>query len=68
MFYDNVGIQYALFNMHIILMITLPPYHPGFNSTELVFNTLLQRLSGERDRYNCLDANNFFDAVKKENE
>ena len=64
-FGNNVGIQDALFNVHGILMITLPPYHREFNPTELVYNTLLQRLSGERARYNCLDANEFLDAIKK---
>ena len=47
-------------------MITLPPYHPDFNPTELVFNTILQRLSGKRARYNSLDADDFLDAIKIE--
>ena len=40
-------------------MINLPPYHPEFNPTELVFNTLLQRLTRIRARYNSLDAVDF---------
>ena len=65
MFGNNIGIQDTLFNVHAILMITLLPYQPEFNPTEFVFNTLLQILSGERARYNCLDVNNFLDAIKK---
>ena len=34
-------------------MIPLPPYHPNFNSTELVFQTTLQRLSAICGRYKC---------------
>ena len=60
---DNVGIQEELFVMYGILMITLPPYHPDYNPTELVFNTLLQRLKSARARYNCLSANDFVDAI-----
>ena len=56
---DNIGLQEALFKKYNVLMITLPPYHPGFNPTELVFNTILQRLSGKRARYNSLDADDF---------
>ena len=50
---DNIGTQDFLFREHRILMITLPPYHPDFNPTELVFNTMLQRLAASRARYNC---------------
>ena len=63
---DNIGLQDALFEKHDILMITLPPYHPDFNPTELVFNTLLQRLSAKRARYKSLDADDFLDAIKME--
>ena len=58
-----MGLQNELFHGHGILMITLPPYHPDFNPTELVFNTLLQRLSSQRARYNCLFAAGFLDAI-----
>ena len=34
-------------------MIPLPPYHPDLNPTELVFQTLLQRLASLRARYKC---------------
>ena len=53
MYGDNVGTQQYLFEEFGILMITLPPYHPDFNPTELVFNTTLQRLSARRARYKC---------------
>ena len=60
---DNIAIQETLFRNYQILMIPLPPYHPDLNPTELVFNTLLQRLSSERARYNCLFARDFEDAI-----
>ena len=41
----NIGLKGELFKNDEILMITLTPYHPDFNPTELVFNTLLQRLT-----------------------
>ena len=53
MYGDNVGTQQYLFEEFGILMITLPPYHPDFNPTELVFNTTLQRLLARRARYKC---------------
>ena len=53
MYGDNIGTQQYLFEEFGILMITLPPYHPDFNPTELVFNTTLQRLSARRARYKC---------------
>ena len=53
MYGDNVGTQQYLFEEFGILMITLPPYHPDFNLTELVFDTTLQRLSARRARYKC---------------
>ena len=58
-----MGLQKELFFSHGILMITLPPYHPDFNLTELVFNTLLQRLSSQRARYKCLFASDFLRAI-----
>ena len=60
---DNIAIQETLFRNYQILMIPLPPYHPDLNPTELVFNTLLQRLSSERARYNLLFATDFLDAI-----
>ena len=62
---NNVGTQDALFNLYDIFMITLPPYHPEYNLTELVFNTLLYILSCERARYNSLYVNDFLDVIKK---
>ena len=60
---DNVGIQECLFRDHGILMITLPPYHPDYNPVEFVFRAVLERISSERARYNCLNADDFFDAI-----
>ena len=60
---NNVGLQDSLMHDYGILMIPLPPYHPDFNPTELVFNTLLQRLTAERARYRSLDAYDFLDAI-----
>ena len=48
----NTGLQDELFNHHGVLMITLPPYHPDLNPTELVFQTLSQRLVSLRVQYN----------------
>ena len=52
-FGDNIGTQDFLFREYGILMVCLPPYHPDFNPTELVFNTTLQRLASKRSRYKC---------------
>jgi transposase len=52
-FGDNIGTQEFLFREYGILMVCLPPYHPDFNPTELVFNTTLQRLASKRSRYKC---------------
>ena len=68
---DNVGTQEYLFDEYGILMVSLPPYHPDFNPTELIFNTLLQRLSSIRARYKCwkiptndtMRANTFLDCI-----
>ena len=63
---DNISLQQALFEEHGILMMALPPYHPKFNPTELVFQTLLSRLCSERARYNSINADNFKDAISIE--
>ena len=60
---NNSGIKEALWNIHGVLMITLPPYHPELNPTELVFNGLLQRLKAQRARYNSINATDFLDAI-----
>ena len=65
MFGDNLVIHYALFNVHRVLMTTSPPYHPEYNPIELVFNTLLQRISSKRACYNSLDVDRFLDAIRK---
>ena len=61
---DNIGLEGALHDVHGVQLIMLPPYHPDFNPTELVFNTLLQRLNSEKARYNSIDAEDFLDAIK----
>ena len=50
---DNSGSQDYLFCEYEILMIPLPPYHPDFKPTELVFQTTLQRLRKICARYKC---------------
>ena len=60
---DNEGLENALWEMHGINMVFLPPYHPELNPTELVFHTLLERLKSEKARYNSLNAYDFLDAI-----
>ena len=47
---ENRYLQDHLFECLGILMIPLPPYHPELNPTELVFNTLVQRLRSKQTR------------------
>ena len=63
---DNVGLPQALWDLYQIRLIALPPYSPEYNSTELVFNCLQQRLKAERARYKAIDAEDFLDAIKIE--
>ena len=63
---DNVGLPEALWDLYRIKMIALPPYSPEYNPTELVFNTLQERLTAERARYTAIDAEDFLDAIKIE--
>ena len=60
---DNVGLQQTLMDDFGILMLTLPPYHPELNPTELVFNTLLMRLRSARSRYTSVNAMDFGVAI-----
>ena len=62
---DNLGLTQALWDLHRIRLILLPPYTPELNPTELVFRTLVMRLAAENRRYNCLDAEDFVDAIDK---
>ena len=62
---DNEGLEEALWDIHGINMVFLPPYHPELNPTELVFHTLLERLKSEKARYMSLDAYDFMDAIVK---
>ena len=63
---NNIGLQQTLFEDFGVVMILLPPYHPDFNPTELVFNTLISRLRSQQARYNALDADDFLDAINQE--
>ena len=63
---DNIGLQEELFQNHGILMITLPPYHPDFNPTELVFQTLLTRMIVRRTRSESYDLRDFKLRVEEE--
>ena len=54
----------TLFQECGVLMINLPPYQPELNPAELVFNTLLQRLTQIRARYNSLDTVVFKHAIE----
>ena len=49
---DNVGMKSALKEMYDIDLVTLPPYHPELNPTELIFHILLERLRSRHSR--CL--------------
>ena len=62
---DNLGLTQALWDLHKICLILLPPYTPELNPTELVFRTLVMRLIAENRRYNCLNAEVFVDAINK---
>ena len=61
---DNSGLQETLFEDFGVIMITLPPYSPELNPTELVFNALLQRLVSVQARYNAVREMDFFVAIK----
>ena len=47
---ENKHLQENLFNDLGILKVPLPPYHPELNPTELVFNTLVQRMRSNHTR------------------
>ena len=60
---DNIGLQDELCNHHGVLMITLPPYHADLNPTELIFQTLLQRLVSLRARYKAYTEQSFIEEI-----
>ena len=60
---DKIGIQNELWDKYEIMMVPLPPYIPEFNLTELVFNTLLQRLSSVQARHNTMSEIYFYEAI-----
>ena len=45
---DNSFLQEILWQDHGILMITLPPYHPELNPTELIFRAIVTKLRSWR--------------------
>ena len=61
---DNVGLKETLLEEFGVLMVNLPPYSPELNPTELVFNTLLQRLASVQARYNTVTEMDFFRAIE----
>ena len=61
---DNLGLPDALWRLFKIRFVALPAYSPEYNPTELVFNTLRQRLTAERARYKAIDAIDFLHAIK----
>ena len=66
---DNEALQKILWEDHGILMITLPPYHPELNPTELVFSTLVTRMRSQRARVGSNDflgdVNRTLDAISR---
>ena len=63
---DNVCIQEELFENHGIFMTTLLHYHPDFNPTKLVFQTLFQRLSVDQAHYKSLYTDIFLNTIEIE--
>ena len=62
---DNISMQESLCSNYGIRMITLPPYCSEFNPTELVSNTLIQRLCSIQARYNTVNEMEFVDDIGK---
>ena len=62
----NRYLQEDLFNFLKILMIPLPPYHPELNPTELVFNTLVQRMRSKQTRSSSKSNTNFLENIENE--
>ena len=63
---DNGALQDQLLEGLGVLMIALPPYWCELNPTELVFSTLLARLSSERARYNSSSNDKFYNCIVDE--
>ena len=47
-------------------MIPLPPYHLELNPTELVFNTLVQRMRSKQTRSSSKSNTNFLENIENE--
>ena len=63
---DNGALQDQLLKGLGVLMIALPPYWCELNPTELVFQTLLARLTADRARYNSSSNDEFYDCIVDE--
>ena len=63
---DNICVQGEVFQNHGILMTILPHCYPDFNLTEIVFGTLLRRLSCDRARYKSIDVKDFCNVIEIE--
>ena len=62
----NQYLQEDLFNYLGILMIPLPPYHLELNPTELVFNTLVQRMKSKQTRSSSKSNMIFLEKIENE--
>ena len=61
---DNVGFEEMLWYDYGIVLVKISPYNPELNPLEVVFNTLLQRLSRVRVCYKSLDVVDCMHAIK----
>ena len=60
---DNEYLQEVLWEQYHILMITLPPYHPEFNPTELVFRATLTKLRSMRSNDEDFELNDVISEI-----
>ena len=63
---DNGALQDQLLEGLGVLMVALPPYWCELNPTELVFQTLLARLTAKRARYNSSSNDVFYNCIVDE--
>ena len=61
---DNVSLEETLWYDCSIVLVNLSLYNPELNPSEVVFNTLLQRLSRVRVCYKSLDVVDCMHAIK----
>ena len=62
----NFHLQDILWNKYQILMIALPPYYPEYNTTELVFSTLVGRLKSTKSRFGANTNEDFKQTIVNE--